>query len=56
MNFSKKITRIIKEVLGHDLALNYFSEYKIFTYVFNNMTLLKRLKLEGFLLQLFLLK
>jgi hypothetical protein len=51
-----QVIHIIKDKLGHDLSLNYFSEFKIFNYVFNNMTLLKRLKLEGFLLQLFLLK
>ena len=51
-----QIVHIIKETLGHDLSLNYFSEFKIFNYIFNNMTLLKRLRLEGFLLQLFLLK
>lgn len=56
MDLIIQIVHIIKEKLGHDLSLNYFSEYKIFNYIFNNMTLLKRLKLEGFLLQLFLLK
>jgi len=51
-----QIIKIIKEELGHDLALNYFSDQNIFNYIFNNMPLLKKLKLEGFLLQLFLLK
>jgi hypothetical protein len=56
MDMLVQVVRIIKDKLGHDLSLNYFSEYKLFNYIFNNMTLLKRLKLEGFLLQLFLLK
>lgn len=51
-----QIVRIIKDEIGHDLSLNYFSEEKIFSYIFSNITLLKRLDLENFLLQLFLLK
>ncbi len=54
-NFLIQIVKIIKDELGHDLSLNYFSDQKIFNYVFSNMPLLKRLQLEGFLLQLFLL-
>ncbi len=55
-NLIIQIVKVIKSELGHDLSLNYFSEYNIFNYIFKNITLLKRLNIEDFFLQLFLLK
>lgn len=54
-NLLVQIVKIIKDQLGHDLSLNYFSDQKVFAYIFNNNVLLKKLDLESFLLQLFLL-
>jgi len=47
--------QILKEVKGKNLCLKYFSEERIYTYIFNNLELLKDLKLDMFLLELFLL-
>jgi len=47
--------QILKEVKGKNLCLKYFSEERVYTYIFNNMDLLKDLKLDMFLLELFLL-
>lgn len=47
---------IIKEGLGHLSSLNYFIEENILDYVINNLGLLKSLKLDKYLLQLFLVR
>ena len=49
------IISILKEVKGKNLCFKYFSEENIYTYLFNNMNLLKDLKLDTFLLENFLL-
>lgn len=50
-----EVVKTLKEVKGKDLCLKYFSEERVYTYIFNNMDLLKDLKLDMFLLELFLL-
>ncbi len=47
--------QILKEVKGKNLCLKYFSEERIYTYIFNNMELLGDLGLDMYLLELFLL-
>ncbi|MFX1365901.1 MAG: hypothetical protein ACFFCE_17455 [Promethearchaeota archaeon] len=49
------IINILKEVKGNNACFKYFSEEQIYAYLFNNMRLLKDLKLDTFLLELFLL-
>ncbi|MFX1377932.1 MAG: hypothetical protein ACFFA4_02465 [Promethearchaeota archaeon] len=49
------IVNILKEVKGVNACFKYFSEEKIYRYIFNNMKLLKDLKLDLFLLEIFLL-
>ncbi len=50
-----EIINILKDVKGNNLCLKYFSEENMYAYLFNNMKLLKDLKLDTFLLELFLL-
>jgi len=50
-----EVVKTLKEVKGKNLCLKYFSEERVYTYIFNNMDLLKDLKLDMFLLELFLL-
>jgi len=50
-----EVVKTLKEVKGKDLCLKYFSEERVYTYIYNNMDLLKDLKLDMFLLELFLL-
>jgi hypothetical protein len=50
-----EIINILKDVKGNNLCLKYFSEENVYAYLFNNMKLLKDLKLDTFLLELFLL-
>jgi len=50
-----EVVKTLKEVKGKDLCLKYFSEERVYSYIFNNMDLLKDLKLDMFLLGLFLL-
>ncbi|MFX1586834.1 MAG: hypothetical protein ACFFC1_01660 [Promethearchaeota archaeon] len=50
-----EIISILKDVKGNNLCLKYFSEENVYAYLFNNMKLLKDLKLDTFLLELFLL-
>jgi len=45
----------LKEVKGNNSCLKYFREEKVYSYIFNNMTLLKDLNLDMYLLELFLL-
>lgn len=47
--------QILIEVKGKNLCLKYFSEEKVFSYIYNNMDLLKDLKLDMFFLELFML-
>ncbi|MFX0020338.1 MAG: hypothetical protein ACFFAK_18035 [Promethearchaeota archaeon] len=49
------IIDILKDVKGNNLCLKYFSEENMYAYLFNNMKLLKDLKIDTFLLELFLL-
>jgi len=50
-----EIINILKDVKGNNLCLKYFSEENVYAYLFNNLKLLKDLKLDTFLLELFLL-
>lgn len=50
-----QIVNILKEVKGENLCLRYFSEEHVYAYIYNNMKLLKDLKLDMFFLELFLL-
>ncbi|MFX1493959.1 MAG: hypothetical protein ACFFBZ_06730 [Promethearchaeota archaeon] len=50
-----EIINILKDVKGHNLCLKYFSEENVYAYLFNNMKMLKDLKLDSFLFELFLL-
>ncbi|UCC20144.1 MAG: hypothetical protein JSV62_02350 [Promethearchaeota archaeon] len=49
------IIKIFKEVKGKNACFKYFSEEGIYRYLYNNMKLLKDLKLDMFLLEAFLL-
>ena len=49
------IINILKDQKGNNLCMKYFSEENMYAYLFNNMKLLKDLKLDTFLLELFLL-
>ncbi len=49
------IVNILREVKGNNLCFKYFSDEKIYAYIFNNMKLLKDLKLDTFVLETFLL-
>lgn len=49
------IVKILREVKGNNLCFKYFSDEKIYAYIFNNMKLLKDLKLDTFVLETFLL-
>ena len=49
------IVNIFKEVKGKNACFKYFYEEGLYAYVYNNMKLLKDLKLELFLLEVFLL-
>ena len=46
---------IFKEVKGKILCLKYFNEERVYSYIFNNIELLKDLNLDMFFLELFLL-
>ncbi|MFX1411419.1 MAG: hypothetical protein ACFFA6_13795 [Promethearchaeota archaeon] len=50
-----QIVNTLKEVKGENLCLKYFSEEHVYVYIFNNMKLLKELKLDMFFLEIFLL-
>lgn len=49
------IVNTLKEVKGKDVCFKYFNEEKIYTYIYNNIKLLKDLNVDMFLLELFLL-
>lgn len=59
IDFLKKIIKMVIEVLksekGKDTCLKYFSDEKIYAYIYNNMKLLKDLGLDLFFLDLFLM-
>ena len=46
---------ILLDVKGKNLCLKYFSEEKVYSYIYNNMELLKDLNLDMFFFELFLL-
>jgi hypothetical protein len=50
-----EVVKTLKEVKGKDLCLKYFSEERVYTYIYNNMELLGDLGLDMYLLELFLL-
>ncbi len=52
--FISDIIQAIKDRIGHELSLVYFDRVNLFMYLFNNISLLKELNLDNFLLQLFL--
>lgn len=56
MHLIRETVNIFKKELGFDLCLKLFSKNRIFNYIFNNLVLIKNLKLDTFLLQIFLLK
>jgi hypothetical protein len=54
-SFLSGIVNILKDVKGKNACFKYFDEENIYAYIFNNMKLLKDLKLDLFLLEIFLL-
>ena len=46
---------ILREVKGKNLCLKYFNEERVYSYIYNNMELLKDLNLDMFFLEKFLL-
>jgi len=54
INLMKRIVATIKEEIGLIESVKYFVEEGIFDYLMSNITLLKQLNLDRFLLQLFL--
>jgi hypothetical protein len=59
LDYLKKIIRMVIDVLrtekGKFACLKYFSDEKIYAYIYNNMKLLKDLGLDLFFLDLFLM-
>ena len=53
--FLRGTVSILKEVKGKNLCLKYFDEERVYSYIYNNMELLKDLNLDMFFLELFLL-
>jgi len=53
--FLQGTVSILKEVKGKNLCLKYFDEERVYSYIYNNMGLLKALNLDMFILELFLL-
>ena len=47
--------QILNDVKGKNLCLKYFSEERVYSYIYNNMELLKDLNLDMFFLELFML-
>ncbi len=50
-----QVINILRDIKGDNLCFKYFSEERIYAYIFNNLKLLKDLNLDSFLLELFLL-
>ena len=55
MHLLSQIIKILKDVKGRELCFKYFSEEKIYAYIYNNLQFLKDLNLDMYLLDLFLL-
>jgi len=53
--FLQGTVSILKKVKGKNLCLKYFDEERVYSYIYNNMELLKDLNLDMFFLELFLL-
>ena len=53
--FLQGTVSILKKVKGKNLCLKYFNEERVYSYIYNNMELLKDLNLDMFFLELFLL-
>ncbi|MFX1574330.1 MAG: hypothetical protein ACFFB0_16440 [Promethearchaeota archaeon] len=51
----ERVLGVLREVKGDYLCLKYFREENVYTYIYNNLKLLKDLKLDLFFLDLFLL-
>jgi hypothetical protein len=51
----RETVSILRDVKGRNLCLKYFSEERVYSYIYNNMELLKDLNLDMFFLELFLL-
>jgi hypothetical protein len=51
----KSVVRILMEVKGRNNCLKYFSEEKVYGYLYNNMKLLKDLALDMYFLETFLI-
>jgi len=51
----KEIVHVLMEVKGRNLCFKYFSDEKVYAYIFNNLKLLKDLGLDKFLWELFLM-
>jgi len=47
--------QVLHDVKGKNLCLKYFREERVYSYIYNNMELLKDLKLDMFFLELFML-
>ena len=54
INLMRRITGTIKEEIGIQESVKYFVDEGVFDYLLSNITLLKQLNLDRFLLQLFL--
>lgn len=52
----KECVLIMKEEIGYEASLKYFSRENLFNYLMNNLSLLKKLGLDTFLLDTFLLR
>ena len=53
-NILSMVILTIREVLGDDLALNYFKEYKVTNYILENLPLLNKFEITEYLLLLLL--
>ena len=51
----RETVSILRDVKGRNLCLKYFSEERVYSYIYNNMELLNDLNLDMFFLELFLL-
>ncbi len=53
-NLFQIVIKNLKDDLGYDDSLKIFAKEDILNYIFNNLNLLKKLKIESFLLEIFL--
>ncbi len=56
VNLIRRVIETIKKEIGQYQSLKYFIDEHVFNYILNNITLLNKLNLDKFLLQLFLLE